>query len=114
MLTFFLHASVTAIANDSCSVNINIATDSGNREYTKAWRCQCPPAVTFEFDDASTPDTITSGGSIDVYVKGGCPPFVWGDAGTGYSWAYGEDVPGVPGSKQTKTRSNQLVCSGGT
>ena len=87
MLTFFLHASVTAIANDSCSVNINIATDSGNREYTPGWRSQCPPEIDFEFDDDSTPDNISSGGSIYVYVTGGCAPFTYTvTSGAGATW----------------------------
>ena len=115
-LAFSLQLYSYALAGDCAEKGdqSGIPTSSGNVNYTDPWRCQCPPTVAFEFDDANTSDTITSGGSIDVYVKGGCPPFTWGDPGTGYSWAYGEDVQGVPGSKQTKTRSNQLICSSGT
>ena len=87
MLAFYLYGSVTAIANDTCSVDINIATNPGNSEYPPGWRSQCPPEVPFEFDDASTPDTITSGGSIDVYVTGGCAPFTYTvTSGTGATW----------------------------
>jgi len=49
----------------------------------------CPPLVVFEFDDASTPDTIAPGGNITVYVTGGSAPYSWGAAGTGFTWASG-------------------------
>jgi hypothetical protein len=46
--------------------------------------CQCPSG-NFAFDDSSTPDTIAPGGSISVYVSGGCPPYSWSVSGTGYT-----------------------------
>jgi len=109
MLTFFQNVSVTAIANESCSVNINIATDPGDREYPPGWRSECPPEVVFEFDDDSTPDTITSGGSIDVYVTGGCPPFSRSVSGTGATW----NVSGTS-SYSSFNRNEQLDLADGT
>jgi len=63
----------------------------------------CCPSGDFEFDDASTPNTIAPGGNITVYVTGGCPPYSWGSAGTGYSWATGS----------TAVPYNTLTSAGG-
>jgi hypothetical protein len=46
--------------------------------------CSCPSG-TFAFDDGSTPDTIAPGGSITLYVSGGCAPYSWAVTGTGYT-----------------------------
>ena len=47
--------------------------------------CDCAAADPFTFDDASTPDTIAPGGSISIYVAGGCGPYSWSVVGTGYT-----------------------------
>ena len=47
--------------------------------------CNCAAADPFTFDDASTPDTIAPGGSISVYVAGGCGPYSWSVVGTGFT-----------------------------
>ena len=51
--------------------------------------CDCVGADPFVFDDGSTPDTIAPGAGITVYVSGGCAPYSWAGAGTGYSWGSG-------------------------
>jgi hypothetical protein len=45
----------------------------------------CPPAVPFTFDDASTPDTIAVNTSISIYVAGGSPTYSWSVTGNGYT-----------------------------
>lgn len=65
--------------------------------------CEAPEEGEFTFDAGSTPDTITPGGSIDVYVTGGCPPFTWSVSGTGYSFTAAE----------TTARVNTLNCASG-
>ncbi len=47
--------------------------------------CNCAAADPFTFNDASTPDTITPGGAISIYVAGGCGPYSWSVVGTGYT-----------------------------
>lgn len=46
--------------------------------------CTCPSGD-FAYDDGSTPDTIAPGGSITLYVSGGCPPYSWSVSGLGYT-----------------------------
>lgn len=67
--------------------------------------CTCPSGD-FAFDDASTPDTISAGGSITVYVTGGCPTYSWSitAGGTGYSLD----------NASTSGVSNVLNCDSGT
>jgi hypothetical protein len=110
MLASYLHVDVTAIANDTCGVDINIATNPGNANYTPGWRSQCPPEVVFEFDDDSTPDIITSGGSIDVYVKGGSAPFTYTvTSGTGATWNASGST-----SRSSNNRKERLDLADGT
>lgn len=66
--------------------------------------CDAPEEGVFTFDDDNTPDTIVAGGSIDVYVTGGCPPFSWAVAETGYTYDAAE----------TSERVNTLNCDSGT
>jgi len=47
--------------------------------------CSCPCVGDFAFDDDSTPDTISAGSNISMYVTGGCPPYSWSVSGVGYS-----------------------------
>jgi len=65
--------------------------------------CTCPSGD-FAFDDASTPDTIAPGGSITMYVSGGCPPYNWSVSGTGYTLD----------KASTTGLSNGLNCASGT
>jgi hypothetical protein len=60
--------------------------------------------VAVSIDEDSTPDTITAGGSISVYILNGCPPFTWQATGTGYSFT----------SSSTQGRVNTLNCVAGT
>lgn len=53
------------------------------------------------FDDASTTDTIVRNSSIPIYITGGCPPFTWSVAGTGFS---------IPAT--TNARVNTLSADG--
>ena len=84
-------------------------TNPGNSEYPPGWLCQCPPAVPVEFDNDSTPDTITSGGSIDIYVTGGCPPFTYEVSGNGYTWNGNGSS-----SYKSNNRNEQLNCEAGS
>lgn len=69
-------------------------------------QCDCEfPDDPFEFDNDSTADTIASGGGVTVYVTGGCGPFTWAVAGTGYSWT---------GGSSTEARNNTLISAAGT
>ncbi|MGD9161424.1 MAG: hypothetical protein PVG39_23620 [Desulfobacteraceae bacterium] len=61
-------------------------------------------ADAFTFDDDKTPDTIAAGSTIKVHVTGGCAPFTWNVAETGYSFAESE----------TTGRINTLSCDPGT
>lgn len=65
--------------------------------------CNCEEAAPFVIDDTITPATIDPGGDITVAVIGGCPPYTWAPAGTGYSWASGT----------TDGESNTLTSAGG-
>jgi hypothetical protein len=49
--------------------------------------CHRSDYVKMTFDDPNTPDVISPGGSITVYVLNGCGPFVWSVSGAGYSFA---------------------------
>ena len=51
---------------------------TGDYDYPDDW---FPP---FEFDP-NNPQEITPGGSIQLAVLEGCPPFTWQVSGTGYS-----------------------------
>ena len=83
---------------------------SGNFQITPGWRCQCSPEVVFEFDSASTPDTIVSGSNIDVYVNGGCANFTYEvTSGTGATWN-GSGTTTLTSSN----RSEQLDLADGT
>jgi len=44
-----------------------------------------PTTVALTFDDASTPDTITKGTTITMYVLDGCLPITWTVSGAGYT-----------------------------
>ena len=86
---------------------------SGNFQIPPGWLCQCPPEVVFEFDDDSTPDTIspTNGdgpGSIEVYVTGGCGSFTFSTSSTGYYW----DADLSQQSLETSDRHVTLYCDG--
>lgn len=71
-------------------------------ETVKLECCSCDTDVNpFTIDDTSTPDTIAPGGSITVYVDGGCPPYDWSVAGTGYSFT----------NATTEIKSNILNCA---
>lgn len=51
----------------------------------------------FEFDDDNTPNTISPGGSINIYVLGGQGPFNWTVSGLGYSLDAAQTVGRVNG-----------------
>lgn len=104
MCTYCLCFISPAYAQESCNVNINIATDTGDREYPPGWRCECDPYILLEFDDDFTLDTIYDGESIDVYVTGGCAPFIWSVSGSGLSFD----------TSETDTRVNTLTAAADT
>jgi len=108
ILIFCMHLVKPGHAQKDCD-RINIPTNPGNANYTSGWLCQCPPEVIFEFDDDSTPDTITSGDSIDVYITGGCAPFTYEVSGTGYTWNGNGSS-----SYESSNRIEQLDCVGGS
>ena len=49
----------------------------------------CPASTTFEWNTGSNPTTIASGGSADIYVQGGCPPYTYTVSGAGATWNSG-------------------------
>jgi hypothetical protein len=66
--------------------------------------CTCPSGD-FAYDDASTPDTIAPGGTISLFVSGGCPP---------YSWSVQTCCGYTLGSAITQGLSNTLTSASGT
>ncbi len=54
--------------------------------YNTACCCDDLPFGALEFDNDSTPDTVVAGSSIDIYVTGGCGPFVFSTDSVGYSF----------------------------
>lgn len=68
--------------------------------------CKCPAETTFAFDNANTPDTIAKNSSIEVYVTGGCPPFKYRTASTGYRFEQGFNF-------ETTARNATLSCFDG-
>lgn len=109
---FTLHLYKPALAGDCADKRgqSGIPTSSGNREYPPGWLSQCPPEIDFEFDDDSTQDTITSGGSIDVYITGGCAPFTYTvTSGTGATWNASGST-----SCSSNNRNEQLNLADGT
>ena len=65
--------------------------------------CSALPSGELSIDEDSTPDVISKGGSINVYIEGGCPPFTWSASGSGYSFDESE----------TTERVNVLNCDSG-
>ncbi|MBW2030566.1 MAG: hypothetical protein JRH06_05310 [Deltaproteobacteria bacterium] len=51
-------------------------------------------------------ETIEPGGSVNLWVEGGCPPFIWSVTGNGYTLS--QTFPGEDSRMMT------LNCSGGT
>lgn len=49
------------------------------------WINCCPADEPLTYDTDNTPATIEPGGSINLYITGGVPPFQWAVEGTGYS-----------------------------
>ncbi len=70
--------------------------------------CDCEAAEQFLFDDANTSDTIVTGSNIEVYVIGGCPPFVFKTSSTGYDF---EGIAGNPGYESLEDRHATLNCA---
>lgn len=103
VINLLLNSTVGAQECKDCGDRGQVPTITGNYTEPPLWRC--PPKEEFEYDDVQSAVTIAPGGSTTIYVIGGNPPFTWGNPGPGYSW--GTDSP-------TNSRSNQLVCSGGT
>lgn len=66
--------------------------------------CEDPPTGAFSIDEDSTPDTIDPGGSITVYVQGGCPPYTFSVSSTGYSFS----------PEETDDPYSTLSCAAGT
>lgn len=87
-------AEVSIRVTDACGshVDFDIATNAES----------CPD--TFQLDDDATPDTITPGSYIDVFVDGGEGPFTWDTESNGYSFTFDE----------TTGRSNRFNVVGGT
>lgn len=73
-------------------------------QYCTPCNCNNPPEGAFAFDNDSTPDTIAKGGSIDVYVTGGCPPFTWSVSGGDSS--FGEETTTARVNTLTHDNSN--------
>jgi len=71
--------------------------------------CNDPEVDDLTFDDDNTPDTITAGYSINVYVLDGCAPFTYTVSGTGYTW----NGNGAS-SYQSDNRGERLDCADGT
>jgi hypothetical protein len=68
-------------------------------------RCKdCPVDPVLTFDDASTPNTITPGNYITLYISDGLAPFQWTVSGTGYTLS----------THETVDHHNTLYCASGT
>jgi len=55
-------------------------------------QCNCCvnlPNGAFEYDEESNPEAVDAGGSVDVYVQGGCTPYHWTVSGAGATWSNG-------------------------
>ncbi|MCK4240823.1 MAG: hypothetical protein KAX30_04310 [Candidatus Atribacteria bacterium] len=48
-------------------------------------KCDCGEADYFYYDDPNSDDTVDRDGIATIVVIGGCPPFTWSVAGTGFS-----------------------------
>jgi len=68
----------------------------------------CPADTTFEWDTDNNPTTIASGGSADIYVQGGCPPYTYTVSGTGATWNNGGGAVVV-----SNNTNEQLDVAGG-
>jgi hypothetical protein len=105
IITFCSYLSISVMAQD-CNEDITgITTVPGNFIVPDQWICEWYPSNPLEFDDGSTPNTISPGGTINVYVLGGSPPFSWSNPGNGYTWLDGNE---------TTNRQNRLHCNTGT
>jgi hypothetical protein len=78
-------------------VTIHAEDMYGNRCKTNLrYECEEIPCCNQEsyvaptIDAESTPDTIAPGGSIEVDILDGCPPFTWSVSGEGYSFEHAE------------------------
>lgn len=93
-------------SNDETSIlTVTDSCLSSDQEFiTVTGCCSLLPDGALEFDDDSTADTIAAGGSIDVYVTGGCGPYQWSVSGQG----------GNLDESETETGVNTLNCTGGT
>lgn len=68
--------------------------------------CVQQPNGPFEFDKENTPETIAAGGSIELYVKGGCGPFTFFTKSLGYFFDAGLTETEI----ETASRSITLHC----
>ena len=67
--------------------------------------CTCDQGENpFTLDEDSSSDVVAPGGSITIYIDGGCPPYSWTVSGTGYSFT----------SATTTGTTNTLNLAAGT
>jgi hypothetical protein len=109
ILTFYSLSILSAYAQENCDDHIVISTDPGNRDYPTGWSCGCDPYIPVEFDEGNTPETITFGQYINVYVTDGCPPYTYTVSGTGYTWHENGLAELV-----SNNLNERLDCAGGT
>ena len=71
-------------------------------------KCDCDVEANVAYSDAGSDDTIDRDGTATIVVTGGCPPFTWSVAGTGFS---------IPSTSQTRTvllSADNTACGSAT
>ena len=101
-LSLFIGSHVIAEVKSDCQTDSPVSSLPKDPNPLAPPPCTCPAANPFEYDIMQSGVTIAPGSSTTVAVKGGCPPYTWGDPGHGYSWAGGSSTMGP---------SNVLMCA---